>query len=102
MKPFGGGESVFGESAFLKNLDAFRMLSVDSPLSPNCLTCGPLSRIVGNQDRGSADAGWSERDVGRSKEAQATIAGTKGQMFRGAGQVEERQNALTTDWALPN
>jgi hypothetical protein len=28
------GESTFGESAFLKSLDAFRILLVDSPLYP--------------------------------------------------------------------
>lgn len=55
---------MFGERAFLKNLDAFPMLFADSPVSSNVLTCGI-------QDRGETGPGL--RGCGVERSANATL-----------------------------
>jgi hypothetical protein len=66
-KPFDEVESRFGESAFLKNLDAFRIFD-GSPRSPDCLTCSPTVPVRGEEYRGKSNAGLGGSSVGRSKE----------------------------------
>jgi hypothetical protein len=66
-KPFEGGESLVGESAFLKNLDAFRMLSFNLPLSLH-LPHLPLSfESVGKDTGVKRMRGWVGRPLEEAK-----------------------------------
>jgi hypothetical protein len=66
-KSLDGVESGFGESAFLKNLDAFLMF-VGSPLAPSYFTCSPAVPVRGVEHRGKSNAGFGGSNFGRSKE----------------------------------
>jgi hypothetical protein len=65
-KPLDGVESGVGESAFLKNLDAF-LIFFNSPLAPNYLTCSPAVQVRGVEYRGKSNAGLGGSNAGEAK-----------------------------------
>jgi hypothetical protein len=65
-KPLDGVESGVGESAFLKNLDAF-LIFFNSPLAPNYLTCSPAVPVRGVEYRGKSNAGLGGSNAGEAK-----------------------------------